>query len=62
MPNTSRVINFNVILKIVPKGFLPIFFIIIPMNYGTSHINTILDGFDIRSTVFFYKYRVTGLA
>ena len=23
------------------------------MNYGTSHINTILDGFDMRSTGFF---------
>ena len=21
------------------------------MNYGTSHINTILDGFDMRSTI-----------
>jgi len=31
------------------------------MNYGTSHINTILDGFDMRSTVFFKKYRVTGV-
>ena len=30
------------------------------MNYGTSHINTILDGFDMRSTVFL-KYRVTGV-
>ena len=28
------------------------------MNYGTSHINTILDGFDMRSTVFFYKVYV----
>jgi len=31
------------------------------MNYGTSHINAIFDGFGMGSTGFFLKSRVTDV-
>jgi len=53
--NTGRVINFKVILKIVPKGFWQFFFLKRSMNYGTFHINAIFDGFGMGSLGFFLK-------
>ncbi len=59
--NFDHLATFKIILKIFPNSFLTIFYMKMSVYYGTSGIQTLGQGLDRRSSIFFKKCWVVDL-